>query len=89
MSKDINVKKRNGRLEPFIADKINKCVERACEGLEGVSASEVVLDAQITFNDKVKTSEIDRGLILTARSKIYKNPAYAYVGARILLNCLY
>lgn len=89
MSKDINVKKRNGRLESFDPEKINKCVERACKGLEGVSASEVVLDAQITFNDKVKTSEIDEGLILTAREKIYKNPQYSYVAARLKLNCLY
>ena len=89
MSKDINVKKRNGRLEHFNPDKINKCVERACEGLDKVSASEVVLDAQITFNDKIKTSEIDSNLILTARSKIYKNPQYSKVAARLLLNCLY
>ena len=89
MSKDINVKKRNGRLEPYNPDKINNSVERACVDLDGVSASEVVLDAQLTLNDKVKTSEIDRSLILTARSKIYKNPQYAYVGARLLLNCLY
>jgi len=34
MSKDINVKKRNGRLEAFNPDKINMCVKRACEGLE-------------------------------------------------------
>lgn len=89
MSKDINVKKRNGRLEPYNPDKINNSVERACVGLDGVSASEVVLDAQLTLNDKVKTSEIDSSLILTARSKIYKNPQYTYVAARLLLNCLY
>lgn len=89
MSKDINVKKRNGRLESFNPEKINNCVERACEGLEKVSASEIVLDAQISFNDKIRTSEIDKELIYTARSKMIKHPNYSKVAAKLLLNCLY
>ena len=36
------VKKRNGRLEGLNLDKINECAERACEGLEEVSVSEIV-----------------------------------------------
>lgn len=89
MYKKISVKKRNGRLEEFNPDKINKRVERACENLDSVSASEIVLDAQISFNDKVKTAEIDQELIFTARSKIYKHPNYSWVASRLLLNCLY
>ena len=50
----LRVKKRNGRLENFEVNKINKCVERACAGLSGVSASEVVLDIQTTFSDKIE-----------------------------------
>ena len=89
MPNGIKVKKRNGRLEGFKVEKINTCVERACEGLEGVSASEVVLDAEISFHDKISTSDIDKSLELTARAKIYKEPNYTYVAARILLSCLY
>lgn len=89
MYKKIKVKKRNGRLEQFNPDKINKRVQMTCENLEHVSASEVVLDAQISFADKIKTTEIDRELIFTARSKIYKHPNYSLVAARLLLNCLY
>ena len=40
----MKVKKRNGRLEDFNVEKINKCAERACEGLENVSASQVLDD---------------------------------------------
>lgn len=89
MSKEINVKKRNGRIEPFNADKINKCVERACKGLDNVSASEIVLDAQISFTKNIKTSDIDKELIYTARSKMFKHYNYSKVAARLLLNCLY
>ncbi len=85
----IFVKKRNGRLDPLNLDKINKCAARACEGLESVSASEIVLDAHMQLFNKVTTAEIDKALILSARSKIEKEPAYAFAAARILANSIY
>jgi len=88
MSK-IRVKKRNGRLEEFEVNKINRFVERSCEDLEGVSASEVVLDMETTFYDKIPTSEIDKSIELTARQKIYKEPNYSFVAARVVLTNLY
>ena len=85
MSGKINVKKRNGRLEPLNIDKINLCAERACGELENVSASEVVLDAHVQLYDKITTKEIDKALIMSARSKIEKDPNYSYVAARLFL----
>ena len=85
MSGKINVKKRNGRLEALNIDKINLCAERACQGLENVSASEVVLDAHVQLYDKITTKEIDKALIMSARSKIEKDPNYSYVAARLFL----
>jgi transcriptional regulator NrdR family protein len=46
---DIKVKKRNGRLEEFNVEKINASAQRACEEIEDVSASEIVLDAQLAI----------------------------------------
>ena len=87
--KSKQVKKRNGRLEELNLDKINECAERACEGLEEVSVSEIVLDASLQLYDKIPTEEIDKALILSSRSKIEKEPSYSYVAARLLLNNLY
>ena len=86
---NIKVKKRNGRLEDFNVDKINASAQRACENIEDVSASEIVLDAQLQLFDKVKTGEIDQALILSAREKIEKEPNYSFVAAGLLLNNLY
>ena len=86
---DIKVKKRNGRLESINLDKINKCAQRASSGIDNVSSSEIVLDASIQLYDKIPTEEIDKALIMSARSKIEKEPNYTYVGARMLLNNLY
>ena len=86
---EIKVKKRNGRLQDFNVDKINASAQRACEGIENVSASEIVLDAQLQLFDKAKTTEIDQALILSAREKIEKEPNYSFVGAGLVLNNLY
>lgn len=82
------VKKRNGRLEEYNPNKINTFVERCCEGLN-VSASEIILDAQISFRNKIPTSEIDHQLELTARSKIWKHPDYSKAASKMVLSYLY
>ena len=88
---EIKVKKRNGKLEEFDVEKINKCVYRACAGIQGnnVSASEVILDAQLQLYDKITTKEIDEALILSARAKIEKEPNYSNVAAALAVNALY
>ena len=86
---EINVKKRNGRLEKFEVDKINASALRACEGIKDVSPSEIVLDAQLQLFDKITTKQIDQALILSAREKIEKEPNYSFAAAQLLLNCLY
>ena len=82
---EINVKKRNGRLQPLDINKVNICAQRACEGLESVSPSEVVIDANVQLYDKITTKEIDQALIMSARGKIEKEPNYSKVAARLLL----
>lgn len=89
MSKTIQVKKRNGKLEDFEPDKINKCIQRACDGLVDVSPSEIALDAQVQLFNKIPTKDIDKALILCARSKIEKEPNYSKVASRLLLNTIY
>ena len=86
---DIKVKKRNGRLEEFNVEKVNASAQRACNGIDDVSASEIVLDAQLQLFDKITTREIDQALILSAREKIEKEPNYSYAAAGLLLNTLY
>ena len=86
---NFKVKKRNGRLEDFNVEKINASAQRACEQIEDVSASEVVLDAQLQLFDKITTREIDQALIFSAREKIEKEPNYSFVAGQLLLNTLY
>ncbi len=86
---NIYVTKRNGQQEEFIADKINARAERACVGIDAVSASDVVMKAQMDLYPGITTKELDRALINSARSKIQYEPNYSYVAARLLLFTVY
>ena len=87
MSTSINVKKRNGRgLEPLNLDKMHKMVEEACEGIAGVSASQVEIQSGLQFYDGITTAEIQEILIKSASDLIdLDNPNYQFVAARLLL----
>ena len=90
----MNVKKRNGRLEPFNEQKIRTCVERCCvdesgDVYDGVDSEVVMFNAKIKLFDGIKTSEIDNSLVKSARSMIEQEPNYRYVAAKLLINTIY
>jgi len=82
----INIVKRNGQAEELNIDKIHKVVEFACEGLAGVSSSQIEMNANIQFYDGMSTSEIQEILVKSANDLIsLDNPNYQYAAARLLL----
>lgn len=86
----LTVIKRNGRVEPLDISKIQKYTSAAVEGLEGVSQSELEVDAKIQFRDKITTEEIQQTLIRTAVDKIdVDRPNWTFVAARLFLYDLY
>ena len=86
MSNGTKVKKRNGTIEPLNLEKMHVMVEQACEGLAGVSASQVEIQSGIQFYDGISTAEIQEILIRSASDLItLDNPNYQYVASRLLL----
>ena len=85
----MNVTKRSGKSEQFNEDKIKRCAERACDGIEDVDPVEVVYNARIKLYDGVPTEEIDQALIRSARSLIEQEPAYRFVAAGLLRATIY
>ena len=82
----INVVKRDGSVEPLNLEKIHKMVEEACEGLSGVSASQVEMNSGIQFHDGITTENIQDILVRSASDLIsLDTPNYQYVAARLLL----
>ena len=82
---NIKVQKRDGRLEPLDIDKIHFVVEEACEGLTGVSSSQIEINANIQFYDGITTKDIQHVLVKSANDLIsLENPNYQYAAARLL-----
>ena len=89
MSNGTKVKKRDGRIESLDLDKMHIMVEEACEGLAGVSASQVEMKSGIQFYDGITTGEIQEILIRSASDLIdLDHPNYQFVAARLLLFAL-
>jgi ribonucleoside-diphosphate reductase alpha chain len=83
---NINIVKRNGQKEELNIDKIHKVVEFACEGLAGVSSSQIEMNANIQFYDGMGTSEIQEILVRSANDLIsLDSPNYQYAAARLLM----
>ena len=86
----IQIQKRDGSSVPLDINKIHFVVEEACEGLSGVSSSQIEMNANIQFYDNMSTEEIQEILVKSANDLItLENPNYQFVAARLLLYPIY
>ena len=85
MSNGIQIIKRDGNKEHINIDKIHKVVEFACEGLAGVSSSQIEMNANLQFYEGMPTSAIQEILVRSANDLISLDaPNYQYAAARLL-----
>ena len=81
----IQVTKRDGTREPLDINKFHKVALHACEGLSGVSVSDLEIKTHIQFYDKIKSSDIQETLIKAAAELITEDePNYQYVAGRLI-----
>ena len=81
----IQVTKRDGTKELIDVEKLHKVVFHACEGITGVSPSEIEIQSQIQFYNGMQTSEIQETLIKAAADLINEDtPNYQFVGGRLI-----
>ena len=87
MTEEIHVVKRNGRgKEKLDINKIHDMMQHACEGISGVSSSQVQMTSGLQFADGMSTDDIQQILIRSASDLItLEAPNYQYVAARLLL----
>ena len=90
MANGIHIIKRNGAKESLNIDKIHFVVEEACNGLAGVSSSQIEMNANLQFYDGMSTGEIQEVLVRSANDLISLDaPNYQYAAARLLSYGLY
>ena len=83
---EINITKRDGSKEPLDINRLASLIEDSCDQLEDVSAKEVLEEALRNLYDGVSISDMRSSLIMSARTKVEKEPNYSFVTARILMD---
>ncbi len=81
----MQVKKRNGGLEPVDVNKIVRAVQRCCHGLPHVDPIRVASKTIGGLFDGASTRELDSISIQTAAALIAEEPEYSRLAARLLL----
>ena len=83
---NINITKNDGTVVPLNVEKVAGLINDACEGLDEVSVSEVLDEALKNLYDGVSISDMRTSLVMSARTKVEKEPNYSFVTARILMD---
>ncbi len=85
------VTKRSGTTEPLDLSKLHAVVDWACNGdrdfqaIKGVSVSQIEMQANLHFHNKIKTKDIHETLIKAAADLISEDtPNYDHVAARLV-----
>ena len=87
-SNKILVKYENGERRPLNWNRILKISKEACEGIADVDADAVIEATRHNIFDGIDVKDLSDALIFGARSMVEKEPAYAKVASRLLLDKL-
>jgi len=80
----MQVRKRNGSLEPVDINKIVRAITRCCVNLTSVDSLRIATKTISGLYDGATTQELDKLSIQTAASLIFEEPEYSRLGARLL-----
>ena len=83
---EINITKSDGTLVPLDIDRVAMLINDACDNLEEVSMNEVLEEALKNLYDGVSLADMRTSLVMSARTKVEKEPNYSFVTARILMD---
>jgi len=88
---ELFITKRDGTKEAFNADKINRSIERACEGLLDPigMTTQIATETRLTLYDGITTEEMDAATINAAVQNIKEDIEYDKVAVRLLLKTVY
>ena len=85
MTNNIAVTKRDQTKEVLDLEKMHKVVYYACEGITGVSPSEVEIRSHISFYEGIETAKVQETLIKAAADLISEEtPNYQWVAGRLI-----
>ncbi|QBQ53245.1 ribonucleoside-diphosphate reductase subunit alpha [Nitrosococcus wardiae] len=78
----------DGRVVPLDKARLTRIGEEACQALPETQPQAVLNETLRNLFDGVAEQDVERALIMSARTFIEKEPHYSYVAARLLLDSL-
>lgn len=87
----IHVTKRDGSREPYDADRINRAIERAADGLPNAMSMtmQIASELAITLFDGITTEQLDEAAISVAVQNVKDDPDFDVIASRLLLKTIY
>ncbi|GLP99128.1 MAG: ribonucleoside-diphosphate reductase subunit alpha [Pseudomonadota bacterium] len=76
----------DGSRHPLDIDRLHNLITEACEGLAEVNRDAILRDTQRNLFDGVKEADVEKALVMSARTFIEKDPAYSTLAARLLMD---
>jgi ribonucleoside-diphosphate reductase alpha chain len=76
----------DGSRQPLDIDRLRHLIIEACEGLDQVDSEAILRDTQRNLFDGVKEADVEKALVMGARTYIEKDPAYSTLAARLLMD---
>ncbi len=83
--KNIVIKTEQGEEKPLHLEEIRFQIETCCQGLENVSAENILLESVKNYYNGITQNKTTISNIMAARSLIEIEPNYSFVAARLLL----
>lgn len=89
--RELLIVKADGTREIFSIDRIKKTLEYSIlpDYRDAINVDAFIEQVQREVYDGISTSEVERTMIMVARSMIERDPAYNQLAAQLLLNSLY
>ncbi|MBB71466.1 MAG: ribonucleoside-diphosphate reductase subunit alpha [Legionellales bacterium] len=82
----LHVTLNDGKQVPLDMDRICQTITDACKDLEFVEPEAIIKDVKRNLFDGVSVKDVQKAMILSARTMIEQEPNYTYVTARLLLD---
>ena len=86
----VSVTNEDGGRETLNPQQVRREIIRACHGLEDRCSWQAISNEALdSLYDGVRSDEVTKAMILAAKARVEKEPGYAFVAARLLLDLIY
>ncbi len=84
----LSMTRPDGSRVPLDENTLRALLDEACDGLPETDPGRILKEVHRNLYDGVTEAEVNRALVMCARSLIEREPSYGYATARLLLNQL-